>query len=238
MISCQSHLFNIPADITYLNCAYLSPQLRSVSEAGHISVASKEHPWQLTAADFFTQTEKTILGLDAESGELLWKQEWINKYAVHANTPLYHKGQVFIASGYGKGGIMLKLSDDGKSINKLWTNADINHKSGGFVMLDEKIYGAVDRGMDWHCIDWNTGETLYSSSIFKSGNIVSAEGLLYLYSEGGEVALVEPTENNFNILGKFRVPYGEKQHWAHLVIKNKRLYVRHGSSLMVYSIGN
>jgi selenocysteine lyase/cysteine desulfurase len=59
MISCQSHLFNIPADITYLNCAYLSPQLRSVSEAGHISVASKEHPWQLTAADFFTQTEKT-----------------------------------------------------------------------------------------------------------------------------------------------------------------------------------
>ncbi len=44
MIPCQKHLFNIPEDITYLNCAYLSPQLRSVSEAGQIGVVRKERP--------------------------------------------------------------------------------------------------------------------------------------------------------------------------------------------------
>jgi selenocysteine lyase/cysteine desulfurase len=58
MIPCQKHLFNIPEDVTYLNCAYLSPQLRSVSEAGHSGVAAKEQPWQIIAQDFFTKTEQ------------------------------------------------------------------------------------------------------------------------------------------------------------------------------------
>jgi selenocysteine lyase/cysteine desulfurase len=59
MIPCQKHLFNIPEDITYLNCAYLSPILRSVSEAGQKGVAAKEQPWRLTPEDFFSQTEQT-----------------------------------------------------------------------------------------------------------------------------------------------------------------------------------
>ncbi len=59
MIPCQKHLFNIPEDITYLNCAYLSPILRSVSEAGQKGVAAKERPWRLSPEDFFSQTEQT-----------------------------------------------------------------------------------------------------------------------------------------------------------------------------------
>jgi outer membrane protein assembly factor BamB len=183
-----------------------------------------------------TQTANSILGIDADNGTLLWRQEWTNQYSVHANTPLYHNGQIYIVSGYGKGGIMLKLSDDGNSVNELWRNADINHKSGGFVLVDGKLYGAVDRGNEWHCIDWNTGKTMYSANIFKSGNIIYADGRLYCYSESGEIALLDPQENNFKSVGKFDVPYGEKHHWAHLVIHDKKLYVRHGSSLIVYSI--
>lgn len=183
-----------------------------------------------------TQTANSILGLDVETGNLLWKHTQTNTYSVHANTPIYDEGQIYIVSGYGKGGVMLKISDDGNSVTELWRNADINHKSGGFVLVDGQLYGAVDSGNKWHCIDWNTGLTVYSTSMFKSGNIIFADELLYCYSEGGEVALVDPQENEFKIISKFRVPYGAAQHWAHLVIHNKRLYVRHGNSLMVYSI--
>jgi len=59
MIPSQKHLFNIPDDIVYLNCAYMSPQLRSVSEAGFAGSARKERPWQISADDFFTQSEAT-----------------------------------------------------------------------------------------------------------------------------------------------------------------------------------
>ncbi len=186
---------------------------------------------------FVTQTANSILGFDVNTGELLWKHTQTNRYSVHANTPIYRNGQIYIVSGYGKGGVMLKLSDDGKKVTELWRNTDIDHKSGSFVVANGRIYGSVDRGNKWSCIDWNTGKTLYSANIFKSGNIIYSDGMLYCYSEAGEIALLEPKENKFAVKGQFRVPYGSNQHWAHLVIGNKRLYVRHGESLMVYNIG-
>jgi hypothetical protein len=68
------------------------------------------------------------------------------------------------------------------------------------------------------------------------GSIISADGLLFTYDESGEVALIEPTLAGFKKLGGFKVPYGSAQHWAHPVIENGRLYIRHGNSLMVYDI--
>lgn len=186
-------------------------------------------------AIFVTQTESFILGFDALTGEFLWSHSQPNQYYVHANTPLYHDGMLLIVSGYGKGSVMLKLSEDGKSVSEVWRNETQDNRMGGVILLDGKIYGSGDKNRYWHCVDWNTGKDLGTSRIFTKGNIIYANGMLYCYSESGEVALVKP-ENQMKMISKFRVPFGTKQHWAHLVIHNKRLYVRHGTSLMVYDI--
>lgn len=57
LIPCQRHLFEIPDSIAYLNCAYMSPLLRSVRQAGEQGVARKSQPWDLKPVDFFTETE-------------------------------------------------------------------------------------------------------------------------------------------------------------------------------------
>jgi kynureninase len=53
----QRHRFEIPDDVCYLNNAYVSPQLRGVTEAGQRAVARKSRPWEITAADFFEELE-------------------------------------------------------------------------------------------------------------------------------------------------------------------------------------
>ena len=53
----QRHLFDIPDDIAYFNCAYMSPQLRSVRESGHSAVDCKSQPWKIVADDFFADSE-------------------------------------------------------------------------------------------------------------------------------------------------------------------------------------
>ena len=58
MIPCQRHLFEIPDDVAYFNCAYQSPLLRSVAEAGVKAVRRKVTPWKVTPADFFTESEE------------------------------------------------------------------------------------------------------------------------------------------------------------------------------------
>jgi selenocysteine lyase/cysteine desulfurase len=57
-------LFEIPDGVAYLNCSYMSPQLRSVTEVGLAAVARKGRPWELSPADFFEDSE-TARGLFA-----------------------------------------------------------------------------------------------------------------------------------------------------------------------------
>lgn len=54
----QRHLFELPTDVTYLNCAYMSPQLRGVREAGEAALRLKAEPWRIRPEDFFTGSEE------------------------------------------------------------------------------------------------------------------------------------------------------------------------------------
>jgi selenocysteine lyase/cysteine desulfurase len=49
MLPNQRLLFEISQDVTYLNCAYMSPLMRGVVQA---------RPWEITPGDFFTQAEE------------------------------------------------------------------------------------------------------------------------------------------------------------------------------------
>ncbi len=68
----QRHLFEIPDDVAYLNCAYMSPQLRRAREIGGWSVTRKSRPWEITPDDFFREVEEVrtlfarLVGGDAE----------------------------------------------------------------------------------------------------------------------------------------------------------------------------
>jgi len=186
-----------------------------------------------------TITERSILGLDAETGMKLWSHGHVNQYAVHANTPVFKNGYLYCVSGYGCGGVMLKLTPDGTKVEEVWKNTDLDSRMGGVVLLNGKIYGLGDKTKGLHCIDWKTGKELaFDKMNGRFGSIIAAEGLLYTYDESGEVALVEPTLTGFKKVSGFKVPFGTDQHWAHPVIENGRLYIRHGNSLMVYDIRN
>jgi hypothetical protein len=50
------------------------------------------------------------------------------------------------------------------------------------------------------------------------------------------VALVQITGTGIKKISSFKVPFGADQHWAHLVIDDGKLYVRHGNSLMAYDL--
>ena len=54
MIPSQRHLFDLPDDIAYLNCAYMAPLMHSVVEAGLRGVRRKTRPWEIAAPDFFS----------------------------------------------------------------------------------------------------------------------------------------------------------------------------------------
>ena len=54
MLTCQRGLFSLPEDEHYLNCAYMSPLLKSVEAAGIAGLRGKCVPRHIAAADFFS----------------------------------------------------------------------------------------------------------------------------------------------------------------------------------------
>ena len=57
LIENARELFEISKDVTYLNCANMAPQLKTVTEAGLRAVRAKASPWKLTAAEWFSGAE-------------------------------------------------------------------------------------------------------------------------------------------------------------------------------------
>ena len=73
----QHELFEIPEGVAYLNCAYMSPQLRSAREVGERAVSRKSRPWEITPEHFFEDTETSrahfarLVGADADGVALI-----------------------------------------------------------------------------------------------------------------------------------------------------------------------
>jgi outer membrane protein assembly factor BamB len=183
-----------------------------------------------------TSTAQYIVAFNADTGEKLWSFPQSHEFNIHPNTPLYHNGMVLSPTGYKVGATMLRLIDGGKAVEQVWKNEEMDNQMGGAVKIGDYVYGSGHFSNNWFCVDWNTGETKYREREIGRSNVISADGMLYCYSDRGKMYLVKPNPEKFELTGSFDVTLGTAQHWAHPVIHKGVLYIRHGDALMAYKI--
>ncbi len=58
MLHCQRDAFQLPADAHYVNCAFMSPLMRSVENAGVEGIRQKRNPADIRPADFFDEVNR------------------------------------------------------------------------------------------------------------------------------------------------------------------------------------
>jgi outer membrane protein assembly factor BamB len=187
-----------------------------------------------------------VYAVDASNGEILWKLA-LEKPAgfdwdlIMCVTPLYDNGMIYATGGYDVGGMMIKIGADGKSATVVWTDKVLDVHHGGVVLVDGYIYGSnwLNNGDgNWCCINWNTGEKKWEEHWNCKGSIISAEGMLYIYDEKrGTVGLLNASPEKFDLVSSFKITQGDAgPFWAHPVIHNGVLYIRHSNALMAYDI--
>jgi outer membrane protein assembly factor BamB len=185
-----------------------------------------------------TLLQKSIVGINADSGELLWKHAHIAPWDIHANMPIYHNGFIYFQSGEDGTGQLLKLAPDGRSVSVVWENNSMDTVFGHQVLVDGYFYGAGFPKRGFQALDWNTGKSLFEERSFSRANVIYADNFLYAYTEKGTIGLIKPNPKKFDLVSSFKITEGTGPCWAHLVINNGRLFVRHGDVLMVYDIIN
>lgn len=181
-----------------------------------------------------TFSKNILLGIDIKDGKLLWSQEQAGE-DVQVNTPLYENGFIYYIAGDGNGAVKLKLSDDGTSITDVWKNKKCDNLFGAFNKVNDYIYTSGYEKRYYYALDEKTG-AITDSVKFDRGTINYADGMLYLYNEKGHMGLFKPAGPKLEKVSSFQVTKGTKAHYAHPVICNGILYIRHGKSLLAYDI--
>lgn len=185
-----------------------------------------------------------LMGLDTKTGELYWVHNQDNTSPeerkpglgdTHSNTVIYDDGYIYYAAGDGNGGVKLALTDDGSSIKEIWRNKDFDSYMGGIVKLGDYLYGCGTAKRDFKSINANTGNL---GKILKtgSGSVIAADSMLYLYNWRGDVMLINEDPDNMEVVSSFKIKKGSREHFAHPVINNGRLYIRHGNVIQAFGI--
>ena len=185
-----------------------------------------------------------MFGVNAKNGEWLFTFKHIQNAGVNCARPIYHEGHVFFVNtltSRGQGAILLKIIVDNNkvSLDEVWRNRDFDNLHDSVMLIDGFLYGTTSHGRSrvFICVDWKTGKTQYENRGVGGGSLTWAEGLLYFYSEDGNVLLMRPNPEKYDVISQFDLPEGgEGATWAHPVICGKRLYLRHGTFLYCYDI--
>ena len=187
-----------------------------------------------------TLTAKALIGVDADSGELLFRYGRETPFDENITMPIYHDGHVFISTRT-VGSELLKINVDGKraSLAPVWKSEQLDNQHGGVILLDGHLYGSchMNNNARWVCLEWLTGRQLWAEHPRNKGSLTYADGMLYTMNERGRVTLVPAVPKAYSVAGEFSIPEGgEGPTWAHPVVCDGRLYIRHGDYLYVYDV--
>lgn len=178
-------------------------------------------------------------GVDTKTGKLLWKADVVNQVEVNAADAIIHNNHLFVSSGLGLGCMLFRLEVSSAGIKpvKVWESNLMDNYHGGVLFHNGYVYGSGNRSRGWYCIDFMTGEQKWRATT-DEGCLTYADGMLYLLDQRGTMKLVRATPEKYEVKGEFKLPSGGTgSYWAHPVVCDRKLYVRHADKIFVYDIG-
>ncbi len=190
-------------------------------------------------AQYVQRTEKSIVGIAASDGKLLWQTDFPGRTAV-IPTPIVRGNEIYVTAGYGSGCKMVRIGADNK-VEVVYENKVIKNHHGGVVLVGDYLYGHGDP--TWVCQNFKTGAEVWSQRGFGKGAVGYADGMLYCLDEGpGVVALVEASPKGWKEVSRFKLDpqtqiRSSKGHiWTHPVISNGKLYLRDQDLIYCYDV--
>lgn len=206
--------------------------------AGYASVVALTSAGRKQYVQFLS---KGVVGVDARSGELLWRYDETSKGPANIPTTLAHGDLIYSTARSIGAAALIKV--EGATARQVYFERGLPSTIGGAVLWKGTLYGTTNEGLV--AADFGTGKVLWKDSTLGAGSVVYADNRLYVHCEDGDVALVEANAAEFRQHGRFappsqpRHPRGARERaWAYPAIAEGRLYIRDLGTLWCYDIRN
>ena len=198
-------------------------------------------PVELNGQRQFVQlTQKTLAGVSARDGSVLWRNAWPGRTAV-IPTPIVDRNQIYITSGYGVGCRKITVGSTNK-VTEDYSNKNMKNHHGGVLLLDGHLYGYSD-GRGWTCQNLKSGKVVWDSKKLGKGCVFYADKRLYCLGESsGTVALAGANTAGWKEHGRFKLePQTELRKssgriWTHPVVAQGVMYLRDQELLFAFDV--
>jgi len=153
-------------------------------------------------------TGASAIGLTPGTGELLWRYPYETDFNCNIATPLAVDGRVFISCGENHGCVLLDVS--GKEPAVIWesqgTKGILKNEWQTAIQLGGHLFGFDNVGSagpvtHLACIDIK-GNPVWQKARFGKGNLIAADGKLFLSTMKGELVVLAATPKGYEELGR------------------------------------
>ena len=181
-------------------------------------------------------TGEAAVGVLARNGELLWRYTPVSNKTANVATPIVRGNLVFFSSSYGTGCALLRLQSNGGSTtaSEVYFSQDMKNHYSSSVLIDDHLYGFSGRILT--AMNFETGEVTWQDRSVGKGQMILADGRLYILSDSGVVGLVEPDPGQYREISRFEIGSGDYPTWTLPIISNGTLYLRDQDRLYAYNV--
>jgi outer membrane protein assembly factor BamB len=167
---------------------------------------------------------KDLAGLDAATGQELWRAPWKTDYDINAAAPLVVGNMVIVSSGYGSGIGLFEVGPGG--ITSKWRNRSLRAHVNTPVVRRTAIFGLDGNtgGGNLVCLDLASGTKLWEERSVKGGSLVIAQDKLVVLTEKGELVIAQAISSGFTPI--LRAQVLDKRCWVQPTLSDGKIYVK------------
>lgn len=184
-----------------------------------------------------TMTDKSVIGIEARTGKLLWRMAWPDEWNENIVTPIQYKN-LLIFSGVRKGTVAVQPAKTGNewSAKQVWHNPEIAMYMNSPVLDGEHLYGmSSKRKGQYFCLEAATGKTLWATEGREGAqaSVVGAKDLLLILTADSNLIVSRKDAKAFTQLAKYAV--ADSPTYAHPVVLGNRILVKDDAAMILWS---
>jgi len=186
-----------------------------------------------------TPTFHNLVGVSAETGELLWKRPLVGRSDVNAISPIQN-GDLIICSAAAQGIFAIKVTKQGETwtAEDAWKNDDAFLQLSNAAVVGGALFGLSSVGSGTYVVlDTKTGKMIFNGQPRAAGNAAfqKAGNTLIVLENDGELLVVDGTSTSgFDPIKKYKV--SDKETWSAPALSGNRVFVKDESTLTLWTV--
>jgi outer membrane protein assembly factor BamB len=185
-----------------------------------------------------TMTDKSVIGVAAKDGQLLWRMAWPDEWNENIVTPLVYKNSL-ILSGVRKGTVAVQVVKTGTKweTRELWSNRELTMYMNSPVLEGDHLYGMTNKRKGaLFCAEVATGKILWTTEGREGANaaILHTKDLLFILNNDAGLIVARKNPKAFEQVAKYSV--ADSATYAHPVIWGKQILIKDDAAIALWTL--